>query len=50
MPGYDLNTTSMANAFGVSRQTINELLRERRAISPAIALRLLDHIAPPLYT
>lgn len=40
MPDYDLNTTSMANALGVSRQTINEILRERRAISPAMALRL----------
>ena len=27
MPDYDLNTTSMANALGVSRQTINEILR-----------------------
>lgn len=40
MPDYDLSTTSMANALGVSRQTINEILRERRAISPAMALRL----------
>jgi antitoxin HigA-1 len=40
MPDYDLNTTSMAKALGVSRQTINEILRERRAISPAMALRL----------
>ncbi len=40
MPDYDLNTTTMANALGVSRQTINEILRERRAISPAMALRL----------
>ncbi len=40
MPDYDLNTTSMANALGVSRQTINEILKERRAISPAMALRL----------
>jgi len=40
MPDYDLNTASMAKALGVSRQTINEILRERRAISPAMALRL----------
>jgi len=40
MPDYDLSTTSMANALGVSRQTINEILKERRAISPAMALRL----------
>ncbi len=40
MPDFDLNTTSMATALGVSRQTINELLRERRAITPVMALRL----------
>jgi addiction module HigA family antidote len=40
MPDYDLKTTSMANALCVSRQTINEILRERRAISPTMALRL----------
>lgn len=26
--------------LGVSRQTVNELLRERRALSPEMALRL----------
>lgn len=30
----------MAKALGVSRQTINELLRERLAITPVMALRL----------
>ena len=40
MPDYDLTATSLADALGVSRQTINELLRERRAISPVMALRL----------
>ena len=40
MPDYDLTTTSLANALGVSRQTINELLRERRSITPVMALRL----------
>ena len=40
MPDFDLNTTSMAAALGVSRQTINELLRERRSITPVMALRL----------
>jgi len=40
MPDFDLTATSMAAALGVSRQTINELLRERRAISPIMALRL----------
>jgi addiction module HigA family antidote len=30
----------MAKVLGVSRQTVNELLRERRAVSPEMALRL----------
>jgi addiction module HigA family antidote len=40
MPDFNLNATSMASALGVSRQTINELLRERRSITPVMALRL----------
>ncbi len=40
MPDFDLSATSMASALGVSRQTVNELLRERRAITPGMALRL----------
>jgi len=40
MPDFDLNAPSMATALGVSRQTINELLRERRVITPVMALRL----------
>ena len=40
MPDYELTPTSLAKALGVSRQTINELLRERRSISPSMALRL----------
>ena len=40
MPDYGLTAASMAAALGVSRQTVNELLRERRAISPVMALRL----------
>ncbi len=40
MPDFGLNATSMAKALGVSRQTINELLRERRAITSVMALRL----------
>lgn len=40
MPDYSLNVTSLASALGVSRQTINELLRERRAVTPIMALRL----------
>ncbi len=40
LPDYGLSAASLADALGVSRQTINELLRERRAISPAMALLL----------
>ena len=40
LPDYGLKTTSLAAALGVSRQTINELLRERRAVSPVMALKL----------
>ena len=32
--------SGLADALDVSRQTINELVRERRAVSPAMALRL----------
>ena len=40
MPDYDLTTTGLAQKMGVSRQTVNELLLERRAVSPSMALRL----------
>ena len=40
MPDYGLSISTLAEALGVSRQTVNELLRERRALSPAMALRL----------
>ena len=40
MPDYDLTVAGLAKALGVSRQTVNELLRERRALSPEMALRL----------
>ena len=40
MPDYGLSVSSLAKALGVSRQTVNELLRERRAVSPEMALRL----------
>jgi addiction module HigA family antidote len=40
MPDYNLTVAGMADALGVSRQTVNELLRERRALSPEMALRL----------
>ena len=40
MPDYDLTTTVLAQKLGVSRQSVNELLLERRAVSPTMALRL----------
>lgn len=40
MPDFGLTAASLATALGVSRQTINEVLRERRAVTPAMALRL----------
>ena len=40
MPDYGQTTTGLAEKLGVSRQTINELLLEKRAVSPAMALRL----------
>lgn len=40
MPDYGLTVSTLAEAVGVSRQSINELLRGRRAVSPEMALRL----------
>ena len=40
MPDYDLTVAKLAERLGVSRQSVNELLRERRAVSPEMALRL----------
>ena len=40
LPDYGLTVTGMATAVGVSRQSINELLRGRRAVTPEMALRL----------
>ena len=40
MPDYDLTVAGLAEAAGVSRQSVNELLRGRRAMSPEMALRL----------
>ena len=40
LPDYGLSVSELARAVGVSRQTINELLRERRALSSEMALRL----------
>lgn len=40
MPDHGLTVSGLASAVGVSRQSINELLRGRRAVSPEMALRL----------
>lgn len=40
MPDYGLTVSGLAEALGVSRQSVNELLRCRRALSPEMALRL----------
>lgn len=40
LPDYGLTVSGLAKSLGVSRQSINELLRGRRAVSPEMALRL----------
>src|SRR5688500_6087756 len=40
LPDHELTVSGLAKAIGVSRQSINELLRERRGVSPEMALRL----------
>ena len=40
LPEYKLSVTALAEAAGVSRRSVNELLRERRAVTPEMALRL----------
>ena len=40
LPDYGLRISNLAAAIGVSRQSVNELLRERRGVSPEMALRL----------
>jgi addiction module HigA family antidote len=40
IPDYNQTTTGLSENLGVSRQTVNELLLERRGVSPAMALRL----------
>ena len=40
IPDYGLSVAGLAEAAGVSRQSVNELLRGRRAVSPEMALRL----------
>ncbi len=40
LPDYNMTAISLAAALGVSRQTIHDLLGERRAVNPLMALRL----------
>lgn len=40
LPDFGLTASTLAKAIGVSRQSVNELLRERRRVSPEMALRL----------
>ena len=40
LPDYGLSVAGLARVAGVSRQSVNELLRERRALSPEMAIRL----------
>ncbi len=40
LPDYGMTASSFAAALGVSRQTVNELLNERRAVTPVMALSL----------
>lgn len=39
LPDFGLTVAGLATAVGVSRQSINELLRGRRAVTPEMALR-----------
>jgi addiction module HigA family antidote len=40
LPEFALTVSGLAESIGVSRQSVNELLRGRRAVSPEMALRL----------
>ena len=40
MPDYGLTVAGIAERLGVSRQSVNELVRERRALSTEMAVRL----------
>jgi addiction module HigA family antidote len=40
MPDRGLSVAALAESIGVSRQTVNELIRERRGVTAEMALRL----------
>lgn len=47
LPEYGLSVSDLACHLGVSRQTINELIHERRSMTPNIALRLQNLFGTP---
>ena len=44
LPEYGLTVSGFSKSLQVSRQTVNELLRERRAVSPEMAVAALSFI------
>ena len=40
MPDYNLTVSELARRIGVSRQSVNELVHERRSLSTEMAVRL----------
>jgi addiction module HigA family antidote len=40
MPDYGLSVAELADGLGVSRQSVNELVRGKKALTPEMALRL----------
>lgn len=40
MPDYGLTVATLARRLGVSRQSVNEVVRERRGVSTEMAMRL----------
>ena len=43
MPGAGMNQAQLAKALGVSRVTISEIVLEKRAVTPDIAIRLAKY-------
>ncbi len=40
MPGLDLSVAKLAEKLRVTRQTVNDIVRERRNLSPEMCLKL----------
>jgi len=51
LPALGMTQTAIAERLGVSRVTVSELLHERRAVSPEMAVRLarLLHSTPEIW-